>query len=77
MRMYFQMQQEEEGLREEEKMEESQCADPELRRKVGELLRTSFELYQRVADFTELDVQTPGLAQKCEDLAGDIRKLVR
>ena len=77
MRMYFQVQQEEEGLREEEKMEESQRADPELRRKVGELLRTSFELYQRVADSAELDVQTPGLAQKCEDLAGAIRKLVR
>ena len=52
--MCFQMQQEEAGLRGEEKLEESQRADSNLRRKVGVFLGTFCELYQRATETANL-----------------------
>ena len=75
--MAFQFQQEEEARREMERIKEAQRRDRELREKVTELAQTSLELYQRFENPSEIHADTPQLSKKCEELAQDIKKLLR
>ena len=56
-----------------ERITETQERDRELREKVAELAKTSFNLYQKLGSGSDVHVDTPQLAQKCEDLAKAIR----
>ncbi len=47
--------------------------DWELREKVAELAKTSFDLYQQLESGSKVNGDTPQLAKKCEELAKDIR----
>ncbi len=60
-------------LQEVEKITETQERDRELREKVAELAKTSFNLYQKLGSGSDVNADTPQLAQKCEDLAKAIR----
>ncbi len=73
----FQLQREEEARREMEKIKKAQQRDQELREKVAELAKTSLQLYQRFDRPSEIHADTPQLAKKCEELAQDIKKLLR
>ncbi|MCZ6485600.1 MAG: hypothetical protein O6826_07885 [Acidobacteria bacterium] len=60
-------------LLEVEKITETQERDRELREKVAELAKTSFNLYQQLGSKSEVNADTPQLAKKCEELAKAIR----
>jgi len=55
------------------KLTRSQQRDRELREKVAELAKTSFDLYQQLENGSDVNGNTPQLAKKCEELAKDIR----
>jgi len=55
------------------KITRSQERDRELREKVAELAKTSFDLYQQLESGSEVNGDTPQLAKKCEELAKNIR----
>ncbi len=75
--MAFQLQQEEEARREMERIKGAQRRDRELRKKVTELAQTSIQLYQRFDGPSKIHADTLQLAKKCEELAQDIKKLLR
>ena len=60
-------------LHEVEKITGTQERDRELREKVAELAKTSFDLYQKLGSRSDVNANTPQLAQKCEELAKAIR----
>ncbi len=60
-------------LQEVEKITETQERDRELREKVAELAKTSFDLYQKLGSRSGVNADTPLLAKKCEELAKAIR----
>ncbi len=76
IKISFQLQQQEDDRREMERIKNAQRRDRELREKVAELAQTSFELYQRVNNPSEIHAGTPQLAKKCEELAKAVRKLL-
>ena len=59
------------------RLKEAQRRDEELRKKVTELAQTSLQLYQRFEDPSKVYADTPQLAKRCEELAQDIKKLLR
>ena len=63
--------------RERERIRIAQLRDRELREKITELARTSIKLYQRFDNPSEIHADTPQLAEKCEELAKAIKKLLR
>ncbi len=67
----------EDARREMERIRRAQQRDRELREKITELARTSIKLYQRFDNHSEIHADTPQLAQKCEELAKAIKKLLR
>ncbi len=67
----------EDARREMERIRRAQQRDRELREKITELARTSIKLYQRFGNPSEIHADTPQLAKKCEELARDIKKLLR
>ena len=67
----------EDARREMERIRRAQQRDRELREKIAELARTSIKLYQRFDNPSEIHADTPQLAQKCEELAKAIKKLLR
>ena len=73
----FQLQQQEDDRREMERIKEAQRRDRELREKVAELAQTSLQLYQRFDGPSKIHADTLQLAKKCEELAQDIKKLLR
>ena len=73
----FQLQRAEEAHRAMEKIKRAQQRDQELREKITELARTSIKLYQRFDNPSEVHADSPQLAKKCEELARDIKKLLR
>ena len=66
-----------ETRKEVEKLMEAQRRDRELRKKVAELANTSYKLYQRLNNPSEIHADTPELAKQCEKLSKAIRKLLR
>ncbi|MCZ6768490.1 MAG: hypothetical protein O7D93_04505, partial [Acidobacteria bacterium] len=72
-----QLAEEEDARRERERMRRAQRRDRELREKITELARTSIKLYQRFDNPSEIHADSPQLAKKCEELARDIKKLLR
>ncbi len=75
--MSFQLQEEEVARREMERLQEAQRRDRELHKKVAELATTSLKLYQRFSNPTVIHADTPDLAKRCEQLAQDIKRLLR
>jgi len=75
--MSFQLQEEEVARREMERLKEAQRRDRELHKKVAELATTSLKLYQRFSNPTVIHADTPDLAKRCEQLAQDIKRLLR
>jgi len=75
--MSFQLEEEEVARREMEKIWLAQQRDRELQEKVTELARTSIKLYQRFSNPTVIHADTPELAKRCEELAKDIKRLLR
>ncbi len=73
----FQAQAQEQARREMARLKEAQRRDEELRKKVTELAQTSLQLYQRFSDPSKVYADTPQLAKRCEELAQDIKKLLR
>jgi len=73
----FQLQEEEVARREMEQVKEAQRRDRELHKKVAELAGTSLKLYQRFSNPTVIHADTPELAKRCEQLAKDIKRLLR
>jgi predicted secreted protein len=67
----------EDARREMERIRRAQQRDRELREKITELARTSIKLYQRFDNPSEIHADSPQLAKKCEELARDIKKLLR
>lgn len=63
--------------RELEKLREAQRRDRELRKKVAELANTSYKLYQRLNNPSEIHADTGELAKQCEKLSKAIRGLLR
>ena len=72
-----QLEEERDARREREKIRIAQQRDRELREKITELARTSIKLYQRFDNPSEVHADSPQLAKKCEELARDIKKLLR
>ncbi len=72
-----QMEAEKDAHRERERIRIAQQRDRELREKITELARTSIKLYQRFDNPLEVHADSPQLAKKCEELARDIKKLLR
>ena len=72
-----QMEAEKDAHRERERIRIAQQRDRELREKITELARTSIKLYQRFDNPSEVHADSPQLAKKCEELARDIKKLLR
>ncbi len=72
-----QLEAEKDAHRERERIRIAQQRDRELREKITELARTSIKLYQRFDNPSEIHADTPQLAQKCEELAKAIKKLLR
>ncbi len=72
-----QLEAEKDARREREKIRIAQQRDRELREKITELARTSIKLYQRFDNPSEVHADSPQLAKKCEELARDIKKLLR
>ena len=72
-----QLEEEREVRRERERIRIAQQRDRELREKITELARTSIKLYQRFDNPSEVHADSPQLAKKCEELARDIKKLLR
>ena len=60
-------------LLEVEKITETQERDRDLREKVAELAKASFNLYQKLGSNSDVNADTPQLAKKCEELAKAIR----
>ncbi|MDA2928275.1 hypothetical protein MYX78_13790 [Acidobacteria bacterium AH-259-G07] len=77
LEMYFQLQREEEARREMEQVREAQRRDRELRKKVVELVNTSYKLHQRLSNPSVIHADAPELARTCEKLAKAIKKLMR
>ena len=73
----FQIQEEAAARREMERIKQAERRDEELRKKVTELAQTSIELYKRFENPSEVHADTPQLAQRCEELAKAIKKLLR
>ncbi len=73
----LQLEEQEDARREMERIRRAQQRDRELREKIAELARTSIKLYQRFDNPSEIHADTPQLAQKCEELAKAIKKLLR
>ncbi len=74
---FRQMEAEKDAHRERERIRIAQQRDRELREKITELARTSIKLYQRFDNPSEVHADSPQLAKKCEELARDIKKLLR
>ena len=72
-----QLEEERDARRERERIRIAQQRDRELREKITELARTSIKLYQRFDNPSEVHADSPQLAKKCEELARDIKKLLR
>ena len=72
-----QIEAEKDAHRERERIRIAQQRDRELREKITELARTSIKLYQRFDNPSEVHADSPQLAKKCEELARDIKKLLR
>jgi predicted membrane-bound mannosyltransferase len=72
-----QLEEESDVRRERERIRIAQQRDRELREKITELARTSIKLYQRFDNPSEVHADSPQLAKKCEELARDIKKLLR
>jgi hypothetical protein len=72
-----QLEEERDARRERERIRIAQQRDRELREKIAELARTSIKLYQRFGNPSEIHADSPQLAKKCEELARDIKKLLR
>ncbi|MDA2932804.1 hypothetical protein MYX82_00520 [Acidobacteria bacterium AH-259-D05] len=72
----FQLQREEEARREMKKIKAAQQQDLELRKKVVELVNTSYKLHERLNDPSVIHADTPELAKRCEKLAKAIKKLL-
>ena len=77
LELSWQLEREEEARRERERIRRAQLRDRELRKKVAELANTSYKLYQRLNNPSELHADTPELAKQCEKLSQAIRKLLR
>ena len=77
VKLSFQAQEQEQARREMARLKEAQRRDEELRKKVTELTQTSLQLYQRFSDPSKVYADTPQLAKRCEELAQDIKKLLR
>ncbi len=75
--MQMNLAQAEEVRREVEKIKDAQRRDQELRKKVTELANASLKLYQRFSNPTVVHADTPELAKRCEQLAKDIKRLLR
>ncbi len=67
----------EEVRRDLAKIKAMQRRDQELRKKVTELAHASSKLYQRFSNPTVVHTDTPELARQCEQLAKDIKRLLR
>ncbi len=75
--MSFQLEEEEVARREMEQVKKAQRRDRELHKKVAELAGASLKLYQRFSNPTVIHADTPELAKRCEELAKDIKRLLR
>ena len=72
----FQLEREQEARREMERIKAAQQQDLELRKKVVELVNTSYKLHERLNDPSVIHADTPELAKRCEKLAKAIKKLL-
>ena len=73
----FQLEREEQARREMAKIKAAQRRDRELQQKVVELANTSCKLYERLSNPSVIHADTPDLAKRCEQLAKDIKRLLR
>ncbi len=76
-RLALELDRAEEVRREMAKIKAAQRRDQKLRKKVAELASASLELYQRFSNPTVVHADTPELAKRCEQLARDIKGLLR
>jgi hypothetical protein len=58
------------------RLEEARKRDQKLREKASQLAKSSVQLYERFNNPSSIDANTSQLAEKCEELAKGIKKLL-